>query len=129
MRATTAGRLDGGDLTVAATERKLAIVRSEAGDRFDRLRLNAPLMDVVVGPDRRALARAKLDEIRSGTGLMVWTTELTEDDLLASPYLLLGTVNDIVEHLHMAHERYGFTSWSQLGRTTADLAPIIEALG
>lgn len=129
VRATGGGRLDGADVTAEAAERKMAIVREAAGSRFDRLRFNAPLMDVVIGPDRRALARAKLDEMRAGSGLMAWTAELTEDDLLASPYLLLGTVGDIVEHLQAARERFGFTSWSQLGRTTADLGPVIDAIG
>jgi probable F420-dependent oxidoreductase len=129
VKATPEGRIDGGDVTVAATEQKLAWLREAAPDRVDGLRLNAPLMDAVIGPDARALAEAKLDEIRSGAGPMEWTTELTVDDLLESPYFLFGTVGDIVEHLHACRERFGLTSWSLLGRTTADVSPVIEKLG
>ncbi len=129
VKATPEGRIDGGDVTVAATERKLGWVREAAGDRFDGLRLNAPLMDVVIGPDRRAIARDIVDLIRSGNGLLVWTADITEDDILESPYFLTGTVADIVEHLRECRERYGFSSWSRLGRTTGDLTPVIEALG
>jgi probable F420-dependent oxidoreductase len=129
VKATPEGRIDGGDVTVAATERKLAWVREAAADRFGELRLNAPLMDVVIGPDARALAEAKADEIRSDGGPLAHTADVTADDLLASPYFLLGTVGDIVEHLHACSERFGITSWSLLGRTTADVTPVIEKLG
>lgn len=129
VKATPEGRVDGGDVTVAATEQKLAWVREAAGDRFAGLRLNAPLMDAVIGPDARALAEAKVDEIRSGTGMLAHTADVTADDLLESPYFLLGTVGDVVEHLHTCSERFGFTSWSLLGRTTADITPVIDKLG
>ena len=129
VKATPAGRIDGGDVTAAAAENKLEWVRSAAGERFGSLRLNAPLMDVAVGSNARSLAQAKLEEIRADNGPLAWTAELTVDDLLASPYFLFGTVGDIVEHLHSCRERYGFTSWSVLGRTSADIAPVIEALG
>ena len=129
VKATPEGRLDGGDVLAATVDRKLAWVREGAGDRFDRIRINAPLMDLMIGPDARGLATAKLDEIRSGRGLLVPTAELTVDDLLASPYLAFGTVDDIAEHFRTCAERFGITSWSLLGLLTADIAPVIEALG
>ena len=70
-----------------------------------------------------------MDEIRSDDGFLAWTKELTEDDLLESPYFFFGTVDDIVEHARMCHERFGFASWSLLGRTTTDLAPLPGADG
>jgi probable F420-dependent oxidoreductase len=129
VKATLQGRIDGGDVTVAATERKLGWIRDAAGDRYDNIRFNAPLMDAVVGHDRRALAQTALDEIKTDKGFLAYTAELTVDDLLESPYFLFGTVADIVEHLHACRERFGLTSWSLLGRTTADITPVIEALG
>ena len=129
VKATPQGRIDGGDIFAAGHEQKMAWIRDAAGDRFDGLRFNAPLMDVLIGPDRRALAQAKLDEIRSDKGFLAYTAELTVDDLLESPYFLVGTVGDIVEHLQACHEQYGLSSWSQLGRISAELAPVIEALG
>ena len=129
VKATPEGRVDGGDVTAAAMERKLGWVRDAAGDRLGGLRFNAPLMDVVTGSDARALARAKVDEMRGGDGLVAWTAELTEDDLLQSPHYLFGTVADMVEHLRACHERYSISSWSLLGRTTADVSPVIEKLG
>lgn len=127
-KATLQGRIDSGDTTVAATEQKMSWVREAAGDRFANLHLNAPLMDAVIGPDARALAAAKLDEISSDKNFMAYTRELTVDDLLESPYFFFGTVNDIVEHAKASQERFGISSWSLLGRTTADLAPVVEAL-
>jgi hypothetical protein len=110
-------------------ERKVGWVRDAAGDRFGGLRFNAPLMDVVTGPDARALARAAVDQMRGGDSLAAWTAELTEEDLLESPHYLFGTVDDMVDHLRACHHRWGISSWSLLGRTTADVAPVIEKLG
>lgn len=129
VKATPQGRIDGGDISAEGLSQKLSWVREAVGERFSQLRFNAPLMDVIVGPDRRALAEAKLAEIRTDTTMLAYTRELTVDELLDSPYFLFGTVDDIVEHLHRCHERFGLTSWSQLGRVTAELAPVIEALG
>lgn len=41
---------------------------------------------------------------------------------------LFGTVNDIVEPAKESRDRFGFSSWSLLGRTSADLTPVVEAL-
>ncbi len=129
VKATPQGRIDGGDISAAGLVEKLSWVNEAAGERFGSLRFNAPLMDVVIGGDRRALAEAKLEEIKTDRSMLAYTRELTVDELLESPYFLFGTVGDIVEHLHACHEQYGLESWSQLGRITAELAPIIEALG
>lgn len=128
VKATPTGRIDSGDSTVEALEHKMRWVRDAAGDRFDQLTINAPLMDVMIGPDARALARRKLDEIKSADSFLAWTTELTEDDLLQSPYFFFGTVADIVEHARAVNERFGISSYSILGRTTAELGPVVEAL-
>ncbi len=128
VKATPEGRIDSGDSTAEGLEEKMRWVRDVAGDRFDRLTINAPLMDVMIGPDARALARRKLDELRSPDSFLAWTKELTEDDLLASPYFFFGTVADIVEHATASRERFGISSYSILGRTTADLGPVVEAL-
>jgi probable F420-dependent oxidoreductase len=129
VKATPDGRMDSGDILASGLDEKLSWIHKAAGGRFDRLRFNVPLMDVVIGPDRRALARAKLDDLRHGRTNLAYTRELTVEDLLESPYFLFGTVDDIVEHLGVCHDRYDLTSWSQLGRVTDSLAPVIEALG
>ena len=128
VKATPTGRIDSGDSTAEALEQKMQWVREAAGGRFDQLTINAPLMDVMIGSDARALARRKLDELRSPDSFLAWTKELTEDDLLASPYFFFGTVSDIIEHARASHDRFGVSSYSILGRTTTDLSPVVEAL-
>ena len=46
--------------------------------------------------------------------------------LLASPYVLVGSVNQIVEHVLHARDRWGFSYFTTRDPTAT--APIIEAL-
>jgi len=94
-------------------------------DRPEPLRLQALVQVVTVTDDRRAAAQALLDE---------WgTTDLTLDEALDSPFLLLGTVGEIADQLHQRTERYGIETWTVFsGRpidpSFDDLARIAAAL-
>jgi probable F420-dependent oxidoreductase len=94
---------------------KVAVVRGAAGDRIDQLELNVLVQHVEITADRRAgadrfAARGKLDP----------------DVLLEAPYLLIGTIDEIVEQLHRARERWGFSYY--VTRDLEQTAPIIAAL-
>jgi hypothetical protein len=53
-------------------------------------------------------------------------TEADADVLLAAPYMLIGTVDEIVAQLHAARERWGFSYF--VTRDAEQTAPIIDAL-
>jgi probable F420-dependent oxidoreductase len=104
---------------------RLEWVRTLPRDRTEPLGLQALVQVVTVTDDRRAAAEALLDE---------WeTTDLTVDEALSSPFLLLGTVGEIADQLHQRTERYGIETWTVFsGRpvdpSLDDLARIAAAL-
>ena len=83
----------------AASTPRLRLVREAAGARFDQLELNALLQRVIVTDDRRAAAEELAQR---------WTA-VTAEDMLASPFVLLGSVDEIVADLAGAAARWGLS--------------------
>jgi probable F420-dependent oxidoreductase len=97
---------------------KVAVVRAAAGDRgsdLGQLELNALVQYVEITPDRRASA----EQISAHL-------EVDPDVLMDAPYLLIGTIEEIVEQLHRDRDRWGFSYY--VTRDPAQTAPIIAAL-
>jgi probable F420-dependent oxidoreductase len=109
--------------TSRGLEQRVALVRDAAGDRFDSLELNALLQVVQVTRDRRAAAEAVAARV-----------ELAVDDILDSPFVLLGTHEQMAEQLLQHRERFGVSYWVTFGerpgseQTVSTLAPVIELL-
>jgi hypothetical protein len=74
-------------------------MREVAGARFMNLELNALVQRVVVTDERRKAA----EELTSR-----WT-ELSTDEILQSPYVLIGTADQMVEDLQARRKRWGFS--------------------
>lgn len=94
-------RPDGQDWSTAsgeATARKLDWIRQAAGDRFDELELNAMVYASIVTDDRPRAVRQTAARF-----------ELTEEDLLGSPYFLIGSVEQIEEDLRRQREQHGIS--------------------
>jgi probable F420-dependent oxidoreductase len=118
IRARTDGR--GQDWSSARVEdvaQKLAWVREAAGDRFDGLELCQNLFAVIVTDAQRAVA-----------GQLTGRFELTEDEILASPYFLIGSVEEIVEKLRANRERFGISYIIAPDVFLDALAPIVARL-
>jgi probable F420-dependent oxidoreductase len=87
---------------VPAVEQRLRLVREAAGeDRYAQLELNVLVQRVVVTEDRRGAA----EELTSR-----WP-QLTADEFLQTPYVLIGTLGQIVEDLLARRERWGMSSY------------------
>jgi probable F420-dependent oxidoreductase len=98
---------------------RLQLVREVSGDRYARLQLNVLVQRVVVTDDRREAA----EELASH-----WT-QLTPDEILQSPYVLIGSVNQIIEDLQSRRERWSI-SYFTVFETYADaFAPVVAQLG
>jgi probable F420-dependent oxidoreductase len=102
----------------AAVEERLAIVRAAAGERYRRLELNALVQRVVVTDDRHGAAR----ELASR-----WP-QLSVDELLASPYLLVGSVDQMVEDLRARRERWGISYYTVFEPFMSAFAPVVNRL-
>jgi probable F420-dependent oxidoreductase len=84
---------------VRAVDERVQLVRDVAGSRFERLELNALVQRVIVTDDRRQAA----EELAKR-----WT-QLSPEEILQSPYALLGTVDELVEDLMMRRKRWGIS--------------------
>jgi len=116
-RALPDGSKDAEDMTAAATARKIDWVREAAGDRFARIELNTICPTVEIADDRRAAAE------RIAADLPVSAAEV-----LDSPAVLLGTVDQIVETLKERRERYGFSYIVILEPVMEAFAPVVARL-
>ncbi|MGH9060111.1 MAG: TIGR03621 family F420-dependent LLM class oxidoreductase [Acidimicrobiales bacterium] len=95
---------------------KVGWVRSAAGDRFDRLELSVLVQAVTLTDDRRAAA----EEVR--------IDPLTVDDILSSPYILIGTVRQVAEQLEERRAALGISYITVFEKDLEVMAQVMEQL-
>jgi probable F420-dependent oxidoreductase len=95
-------------------DRAVGFIREQAGQRAAQLELNALVQVVNVTEDRRAAAAA----------LAETTTGLTTEDALLTPFLAIGTHDEIAEHLQACRQRWGISYFTV--RELDAFAPVIE---
>lgn len=102
--------------TAGATEEKVRIVREAAGDRFERLELNAWLGDAgLVGTD--GLVGSIASAVKSVPARAIGT-----------PYVLYGTLGGARDVLLRRRDRLGISYYTIPGRAMEAMAPLVEAL-
>lgn len=97
-------------------DQTVAYVREQAGERADALEFNALVQRVVITDDRRAAATELCEQVDG----------LELDDALATPYLALGTHDEIANHLRACRERWGITYFTV--RDLDAFGPVIARL-
>jgi probable F420-dependent oxidoreductase len=102
----------------AGVDQRIHLVRETAGDRYELLELNALVQTVVVTDNRR---RAAEDLARR------WP-QLSPAEILESPYVLIGTVDQQVENLQARRERWGISYWVIFEPYMDALAPVVAKL-
>ena len=122
-RILSGQRGDPASITWAATEEKIAWVRAAATDRFDDLSFNVypSQWPVVVTDDLHGEARKVVDHMRQRTG-----QELSEQDVIDSPHIFIGSVDRFVEKFSELRERLGISSF--LVGSLDELGPVVERL-
>jgi probable F420-dependent oxidoreductase len=117
------GRLDTASITLAAAQEKIDWVRAAAGDRFASLEFNIypSMWPVTVTDDLYGEARRVIDHLRARTGI-----ELTEQDVIDSPHLFIGSIDRLVEKFLQLREELGISS-ILLGMID-ELTPVLERL-
>jgi probable F420-dependent oxidoreductase len=115
---TTRALPDGSkDMTREATHRKIQLVREAAGERFDDLELTIMVSDVVVTDDRKAAA----ETLASRMGV-------SPEDVLASPQVLIGTVDQMVEDLQRRREEFGLSYFVVVEGNMEKIVPVVARL-
>src|SRR4029077_354053 len=94
-RASSDGRVDMPNISLAAVENKVRCIREAAGERFDQIELNMTVREVRLTSDRRATARQLLNEWASLPRILANVDQVSEDDVLDSPHVAIGSVDQI----------------------------------
>jgi probable F420-dependent oxidoreductase len=103
----------------SSVDERMRLIREAAGEeRHARLEFDALVQRVIVTDDRREAA----EEL---TGH--WP-QLTADDFLESPYVLIGTVGQIVEDLENRRTRWGISCYTVHEPYLDAFAPIVAKL-
>jgi len=105
--------------TAAEADERVAFIREQAGPGADRLELHVLVQGVVLTDDRRAAARDLVDR---------QMPEFSVDEMLQTPFVLIGTVNEIVAQLRERRERYGFSFITVRAPDMTAFGQVIERL-
>jgi probable F420-dependent oxidoreductase len=104
---------------VASLDERVRLVREIAGDeRYSRLEMSALAQLVIVTDDRRGAAV----ELTSR-----WA-QLTPDEILESPYVLIGSIDQMVEDIQARRTRWGISYYVIHEPYLDDLAPVVARL-
>jgi probable F420-dependent oxidoreductase len=122
-RTLSGQRADPRSITWAATEEKIGWVREAAGERFAELTFNVypSQWPITVTDDLRGEARKVIDRMRERTGY-----ELSEDDVINSPHVFIGSIERFVEKFQELRERLGISSFLVGG--LEELGPVVQRL-
>jgi probable F420-dependent oxidoreductase len=102
----------------AGVDQRVQHVREAAGDRYELLELSALVQTVVVTDNRRQTA----EELARR-----WT-QLSPSEILESPYVLIGTIDQQVEDLQARRERWGISYYVIFEPYMEALAPVVAKL-
>lgn len=109
-----------GERTEAALGQKVAMLREVAGERFAALELNYGFRWVMVTEDRQQAAEQHARE-RAATGV-------TAEQVLADPYLLIGSIEYMVETLQRRREQFGISYLQVFFQDIDVFAPAVARL-
>ena len=111
------GGLEDADASAESFDRKVALIRQAAGDRFERLELNTLVQDVIVTDERRQAAESIGHE---------W--QMSPAELLESPLLLIGSPGQLADQLIARRERFGISYVSIFERHMPGFIQVMERL-
>jgi probable F420-dependent oxidoreductase len=115
-----AGSFDAFEHSEAALAQKVAFLREAAGERFNAIELNYGIAHVIVTENRQQAAEERARK-RAATGV-------TPEQVLGDPYLLIGTVEHIVETLQRRREQYGISYLHVFWDEMDAFAPVVARL-
>jgi probable F420-dependent oxidoreductase len=122
-RILGSGRGDPRSMTLAATAEKIAWVREAAAARFEALDLNVypSGWPIILTDHARTEAAKAADHFRARSGI-----EISEDEVLESPHLFIGSIDALADQFRSLRERLGISSLmvGELG----ELDPLVERL-
>jgi probable F420-dependent oxidoreductase len=119
-------------LSAEAYEEKVSWVRDAAGSRFPDIELSALLVNVTITDDAEAGFDAFVGEYtdmihRYGGDL--GETVLSREELMTSPVVAIGTLDEVCDKLRDTRAQYGISHFlAPVGASPELMAPVIERL-
>lgn len=111
------------DATDAATDRKLGWIRDAAGDRYPDIEMSIVVPFVLVTDDREGTATAIAESLPPDPD-----AELSAAGVLASPHVLIGTVEQICATMVERRDRWDLSYYVFNDNSIDTVAPIVATL-
>jgi len=108
-KGTAGGPKDIATTTPAALAQQISWVREAAGPRFDALELHLLVYNVAITEHQRQAAEQIAQFMAYAPSSIMINTQMSVEDVLASPRFLIGTMDEIVEQLQARREQYGIS--------------------
>jgi probable F420-dependent oxidoreductase len=103
---------------VSSVDERVGLVREISGDLCEQLELNVLVQRVLVTDDRH----------RAAEELAKHWSQLNPDEILQSPYVLVGSVDQLVEDLLARRERWGMSYFTIFEPHVSAFAPVVARL-
>jgi probable F420-dependent oxidoreductase len=127
IRGTAAGTKDAASMTAETVDGLVAMVREAAGSRFPDLEFHVNILALKITDDRR---QGRDDIAAMFAGMPPWmvSNALADEDILDSPFVLIGSIDQIVEDLQARRERYGISYVSVPSDLVDAFSPVVARL-
>ncbi|EOM76635.1 FMN reductase [Rhodococcus rhodnii LMG 5362] len=123
------GKLLLSGVTLDKTIERVERIREAAGDRFDEIELNWTITMIMITDDREQTAEMALAALDQGFPPNIEVdVKLGVEDILSSPYLAIGSFEEIADQIRMVREK---TSMSYVGIFPTQMdafAPVMDQL-
>lgn len=111
-------------LTAQAYQDKIALIRDAAGERFGDIELGALLLNVSITEDVGRVLGDLVGRLRAAGA-----DRPTAEDLLASPVVAIGSLEQVCDKLQATRDTLGLSYFaSPVDATLESLAPVVERL-
>jgi probable F420-dependent oxidoreductase len=120
LKVNDDGTVDASERTEAALSRKVEWVRQAAGERFSAVELNLLVATVIITQDQLQAAEQYIRDNER--------VKMTAEQLVTSPYALIGSVEQLVERLLYLREQFGITYLVVGSECIETFAPVVARL-
>lgn len=124
------------DMSAAALARRVEWIREAAGERFDQLELNMSIQKAIFTDHPHQTVEQFIRNQNWGESTTRWDnlsqmhgwSDITTEQFLEMPFLLIGSVSQMVEKLQMLREQYGISYITVYGAVLDAFAPVVAKL-
>ncbi|MBY6367639.1 LLM class F420-dependent oxidoreductase [Rhodococcoides corynebacterioides] len=126
---TKEGKLKLSEITMEKSIERVDVIRRAAGDRFADIELNWTITTILISDDREQTAEMVLGALDNGfPPNMDVDVKLTVEDVLRSPYIAIGTFEEIAEQVRGVRAATGMSYVGVFPTQMEAFAPVIPLL-